>query len=212
MQPVNSTAAVARRARAWGWPRTLGAAFAIGFGVIHLCDRLLLPREGVLHLVRAPGVAAIHSPWYGPLQFGVASVICVALWRVIDRRLLTALLPVEAERLRPGVVAVVAVALSACGLGLGWRVLLDVEHPVSWSFVLLAGSLGAVGLVLTRRQLAAFVVIAALGTAAEWIVLDPRIGLWTFRQPDLFGRVPAWEPFVYGWAGIVYEALARRIG
>lgn len=190
--------------------RVLGVSFLAGFAVVGASD-LLFPWQAHLH--RDPGVALIHLSigrfrLYGTLQFAVATAIGVVLWRAIEVYLLTRWLGPrpDGERRRDAILAAVLVSL---GLGFGWCVSPRIEDHASWCFVLYAASFTAVSLTGSRHQVAAFAVIGWLGTLAEVLVLDPRIGWWTFTQPDLFGRVPAWEPMVWGWAGVVIHHLAR---
>jgi hypothetical protein len=188
----------------------LGFAFLLGFGAVAASD-LIFPWQ--LHLRRDPDVALINLSLgrfrlYGALQFGAATVLGVALWRAFEVGLLARWLgPRPAgERRRDAVIATVLVCL---GLGFGWCVSPRIEHHASWCFLLYAASFAAVALAGSRYQVAAFVGIGWVGTLAEVLVLDPQIGWWTFTQPDLFGRVPAWEPMVWGWAGVVIHHLAR---
>jgi hypothetical protein len=188
----------------------LAVSFLVGFGVVAASD-LLFPWQ--LHLRRNPDVELINLSLgrfrlYGALQFGAATAVIVGLWRAFEVGLLARWLgPRPAgERRRD---AIVAAALVGLGLGFGWCVSPRIEHHASWCFLLHAASFAAVALAGSRHQVAAFVVVGWAGTFAEVVVLDPRIGWWTFTQPDLFGRVPAWEPMVWGWAGVVVHHLAR---
>jgi hypothetical protein len=204
-----------RRSRAGGvvfsnLGRILGVSFLVGFAVVAASD-LLFPWQA--HLQRDPNVALINLSigrfrLYGTLQFAAATAIGVVLWRAIEVCLLARWLgPRPAgERRRDAVLAAVLVGL---GLGFGWCVSPRIELHASWCFLLYAASFAAVALAGSRHQVAAFALVGWLGTLAEVLVLDPRIGWWTFTQPDLFGRVPAWEPMVWGWSGVVIHHLAR---
>lgn len=190
--------------------RVLAVSFVVGFGVVAVSD-LAFPWQA--HLLRDPGVTLINLSigrfrLYGALQFGAATVIGVVLWRAIEVFALARWLgPRSAGEHRRD--AVVTAALVGLGLGFGWCVSPRIADHTSWCFLLYAASFAAVALVGSRYQIAAFAIVGWLGTVAELVVLDPRIGWWTFTQPDLFGRVPAWEPMVWGWAGVVMHHLAR---
>lgn len=190
--------------------RVLGLSFLVGFGVVAVSD-LFFPWQ--IHLQRDPDVALINLSigrfrLYGALQFGTATAIGVGVWRAIEVGLLARWLGLRpvGERRRA---AVFAAAMVSLGLGFGWCVSPRIEYHVSWCFLLYAASFASVALVGSRHQVAAFAVVSWVGTVAEVLVLDPRIGWWTFTQPDLFGRVPAWEPMVWGWAGVVMHHLTR---
>lgn len=183
------------------------ASFGVGFGVNAVLDNLFTCQ---CHLIRNPDVPLINLRigafrLYGPLQFGIGTMLAVVLWRAIDGWLRPAL----DEPRRDGPAGTVfALAMVVVGLRLGWCEYPHMTHYLTWSIASYAVSLGFVGLAWSRRRLAAFLVMSLLGVGAELLALDPSIGYWRFVQPDLFGRVPAWELFVYGWAGIVVHHLA----
>jgi hypothetical protein len=197
-----------RGARIGSASLTLLMAFATGFAVVKASDLVFLVNGRGPHIVKNPAVGLIQSAWYGSFQFGVVAAAGTAIWYAFERQVLRRFLPPEPP-VRPLAVGGVAVALVGLGLGMGWRLMLVLHDHVSWCFLLYGTALFLVALLLRKRDLLAFFVFSLAGSVGEWFVLNPSIGWWTFSQTDLFGRVPAWEPFVYGWAGIVCGLFAE---
>jgi hypothetical protein len=142
---------------------------------------------------------------------GAAGVVMCAGWTLFRRSVIDVALPNE-QRSGPGSLAIVAVSLVMVVIGYvsSW-ILLESDRQISLYVVMVLASLIYLTLFHSKQQILAFILIGISGVLVEWILLDPDIGYYEFRHADLFGRVPAWEPFVYGWAGLFIHELSLKI-
>ena len=72
-------------------------------------------------------------------------------------------------------------------------------------------SIMVVNLFGSRHQVMAFLIIGFIGIYAEWILLDPAIGYYTFKKGDWFGRASSWLLPTYGWAGLFLHELSHGL-
>ena len=194
------------------WKKLLSITFITGGVLLGLTD--------LFHTATGTQIYLFHSdifmierfrwPWYLPAQMGMIAVIMVTSWTIIFNRLIypATELP-EAGDIQPfgSLLPAFAIIMILAGFGLGYLTL-GYEHHLSLYIVLYVLSLVFISLSFSRYYLVAFLVIGASGPLAEWFLLSPSVGYYEFAQKDLFGRVPGWQLFAYGWGGVFFHWLS----
>lgn len=176
-------------------------AFACGAVLVGGLDLAFTIFGAQRYLIDVLGVGPWRWPIFVPVQMGLAAMLALFAWDRAARAL-------RLDGDRP-VALPIAIAGVAVSLGLQLA-LLESSWRVSIYALLGAASVAAVALTSGRRAVIAYTLVGIAGSAAEWILLDPRIGYWEFTNRDLFDRLPAWEPVAYGWIGVAVDTLSRR--
>jgi hypothetical protein len=194
------------------WKKLLSITFITGGILLGLTD--------LFHTATGTQIYLFHSnvlmierfrwPWYLPAQMGMIAVIMVASWTVIFTRLIhPAIGLLDGEDTQPlgALLPPFAIVMIIAGFVLGYCTL-GYEHHLSLYIALYVLSLMFISLSFSRYYLIAFLFIGASGPMAEWFLLSPSVGYYEFVQKDLFGRVPGWQLFAYGWGGVFFHWLS----
>lgn len=184
-------------------------AFAIGFVVFGGLDSLYTWAGGQSYSARLAPVSVHGWPVYVPFQMGLAALVVLAGWSRLSRGLPEALRREPLTTSSPWRAIGASLAPLVFGLALAF-VLLD--HPAHGSAFVALTMLSVLALAIGARriELVAFALVGIAGPAAEWALLDPRLDYWRFVHTELFERLPAWEPFVYGWVGVTIHRISER--
>lgn len=194
------------------WKKLISITFIIGGVLLGLTD--------LFHTATGTQIYLFHSdilmidrfrwPWYLPAQMGMIAVIMVVSWTVIFNRFLFPAggVPDDGDAQPLGAfLPAFSILMILAGFVLGYLTL-GFQHHLSLYIALYVLSLLFISLSFSRYYLIAFLVIGASGPVAEWFLLSPSVGYYEFVQKDLFGRVPGWQLFAYGWGGVFFHWLS----
>jgi hypothetical protein len=152
-------------------------------------------------------------PWYLPVQMGMIAVMIVTSWTVVFTRAIHPAIQLpESDDTHPlgTLLPVFSIAMVIIGFALGYLTL-GWEHHLSLYISLYVLSLIYMAFSFSRYYLLAFLFIGVSGPLAEWFLLAPSVGYYEFVQKDLFGRVPGWQLFAYGWGGVFFHWLSAGV-
>lgn len=182
------------------------SAFALGTVVLGGFDFLYTRAGGQSYSPRWILPPLEIWPWYVPLQMGLVGVSALFLWGRLLPALTRSFGAGPALQSPPRTVVFPMAMLLLC-LAMSF---LFLDHPWHASvFVLfLMLSLGLLAALGNRLEQVAFLVVGLSGGLAEWLLLSPGVDYWQFHHREFFSRLPAWEPSVYGWIGVVVHRLA----
>ena len=197
------------------WLRTLGWCFLAGFALLGLTDFFHTATGVQKYLIDLPGLMLKPYNWplYLPVQMGLITTGAGLLWALLFNLLVQQRLKMKEDEdrqpLGKGLVPVTVLMIIA-GFFLGW-VTLGYEYHLSLYLVFYILSLVIVSLFFSRYYLLAFLLVGLSGPLAEWLLLAPSVGYYEFVQKDLFGRVPGWQLFAYGWGGLFFHFITRPV-
>ncbi len=158
-------------------------------------------------------ITAFHWPWYLPFQMGGIAVTAMLLWVLAYNFAFHAILPKnELRNEQPfgrGLPLFVTLMV-VTGFFLGF-ITLQCDHHISIYLIAYIASLIFITIAFSRDYMLAFLMVGIAGPLAEWLLLSPSIGYYEFAQKDLFGRVPAWQLFAYGWGGVFFHWVSVQI-
>ena len=194
------------------WIKPLALAFCAGAIVIGPLD-FFHAWTGVETYLDAPGtVTTARWPWYVPLQMGLIGVTVLVTWALFRLYVVDRLMGSEpAQRIPDRIVVPLSMVMVAAAYFLS-AALLGMEDQPGVFFTLYTVSLGFVILSMSGHQAAAFVIVGFAGTLAETVLLSPSVNYYEFAHKELFGRVPSWLPFAYGWVGVYIHRVSRGVG
>ncbi len=158
-------------------------------------------------------IKAFHWPWYLPFQMGCIAVTAMLLWVLAYNFAFHAILPKnELRNIQPfgRWLPFFVTLMVVTGFFLGY-ITLQYDHHISIYVIVYIASLIFIEIAFSRDYMLAFLMMGISGPLAEWLLLSPSIGYYEFVQKDLFGRVPAWQLFAYGWGGVFFHRVSAPI-
>ncbi len=158
-------------------------------------------------------IKAFHWPWYLPLQMGCIAVGAMVLWVLAYNLGLHAIMPQNEHRnIQPfgAWLPLFVMLMIISGFFIGF-IMLTYEYHLSFYLSVYLISLVFITIAFSKDYLLAFLIMGIAGPMAEWLLLSPSVGYYEFVQKDLFGRVPGWQLFAYGWGGIFFHWISTSI-
>ncbi|MBN2161129.1 MAG: hypothetical protein JW807_17210 [Spirochaetes bacterium] len=194
------------------WKKPLLLAFCAGVCVIGPLDFYHAWLGVERYFIRHFTVTEVKWPVFLPLQMGLAGAAALVLWALFRMYVVDEFLGEEREsRVNDRVTAIICVVMVAGAYLASAALMGDTVRQTGFFFTLYTASLLFVLLTMSGQHAAAFVVVAFAGTIIETLLLAPAVGYYEFEHRELFGRVPAWLPLAYGWAGIFLHRISWKI-
>lgn len=197
------------------WLKTVIITFFAGAGLLGLTD-FFHTAAGVQRYLFSSDILMIGAfgwPWYIPVQMGIIALMVMTAWTLLFNHVLLSWSRIDAVNdVQPlgSLLPLVSVIMIAAGFVAGWAAI-GYEHHLSLYLALYVASTVYFALFFSRCYLLAFLLVGIGGPLAEWLLLSPSVGYYEFVQKDLFGRVPGWQLFAYGWGGIFFHYVTAGI-
>lgn len=158
-------------------------------------------------------IEAFRWPWYLPLQMGCIAVTAMLLWVFAYNYVFNPiLLKNEHRNIQPfgKWLPLFVMFMIILSFLLGYLTL-NFDYHISIYLIVYIASLVFITIAFSKDYILVFLIMGICGPLSEWILLSPSVGYYEFVQKDLFGRVPAWQLFAYGWGGIFFHWVSAQI-
>lgn len=197
------------------WKKPLITTFIYATLLLGLTD-FFHTATGVQRYLFDSEIFLIHKfrwPWYVPVQMGAIAVMAMTMWVIVYNALIHQRLRTNhIKDVQPfGAFLPLFVALMVIiGFFLGY-ITIDYDYHMSVYLFAYIISLLFLSFSFSIDYLLAFLLVGMAGPLFEWLLLSPTVGYYEFVQKDIFGRVPTWQLFAYGWGGVFFHWISCDI-